>query len=47
MASAIQSSTRISSSVAAGLVAHIMPWMPNPADRSSPKIAGPEALPGK
>ena len=47
MAPAIQSVTRISSSVAAGLVAHDMPLTLSPAETSSPRIAGPEAWQGK
>ena len=42
-----QSSTWVSSSVHAGLVAHNMPWMPRPAESISPRIDGPEALQGK
>ena len=42
-----QSSTWVSSSVQAGLVAHSMPCTPRPAESSSPRIDGPEALAGK
>ena len=35
-----QSMTCVSSSVAAGLVIHIMPWTPSPAESSSPRIEG-------
>ena len=39
-----QSSTWVSSSVQAGLVAHSIPWTPRPAESSSPRIEGPELL---
>ena len=42
-----QSSTCVSSSVQAGLVAQSMPCTPSPAESSSPRMAGPEALAGK
>ena len=42
-----QSIRWVSNSVQAGLVSHIMPWTPRPADSSSPRTAGPEELPGK
>src|SRR5579883_25155 len=45
--SAIQSSTCVSSSVQAGLVAQSIPCTPSPADKSSPRIDGPEVLAGK
>jgi hypothetical protein len=44
---AIQSSTCVSSSVQAGLVAQSMPCIPNPAESNSPRIDGPELLAGK
>ncbi len=47
VSSASQSSTRVSSSVAAGLVDQSMPCTPRPADSSSPSTAGPEAFAGK
>ena len=45
--SAIQSSTCVSNSVHAGLVAHSIPCTPKPAESSSPKMLGPEVLAGK
>ena len=42
-----QSSTWVSSSVHAGLVAQSMPCTPNPEESRSPRIEGPEALAGK
>jgi hypothetical protein len=42
-----QSSTCVSSSVHAGLVAHSIPCTPRPAASNSPRIAGPEAFAGK
>ncbi len=45
--SAIQSSTCVSSSVQAGLVAHSMPCTPRPAESNSPRMDGPELLAGK
>jgi hypothetical protein len=42
-----QSRTCVSNSVAAGLVCHNMPCTPNPADSSSPRMDGKEALAGK
>src|SRR5689334_24982412 len=39
-----QSSTCVSSSVQAGLVAQSMPCTPSPDDNRSPKIDGPDAL---
>jgi hypothetical protein len=42
-----QSSTCVSSSVQAGLVAHIMPCTARPAESISPRIEGPDALAGK
>ena len=42
-----QSSTWVSSSVQAGLVAHNMPCTPRPAESSSPRMEGPLALAGK
>jgi hypothetical protein len=42
-----QSMTWVSSSVAAGPVAHSMPCTPRPAESSSPRTAGPEELAGK
>lgn len=47
MRSTSQSSTWVSSSVQAGLVAHNIPWTPRPADTNSPRIDGPETLAGK
>ena len=44
---AIQSSTCVSSSVQAGLVAQSMPCTPSPAESSSPRMEGPELLAGK
>ena len=44
---AIQSSTCVSSSVQAGLVAHNMPCTPRPAESNSPRMDGPELLAGK
>ena len=44
---AIQSSTCVSSSVQAGLVAQSMPCTPSPALSSSPRMDGPELLDGK
>lgn len=43
----IQSSSRVSSSVAPGLVAHSIPFTPSPALKSSPMIAGKLPLHGK
>ena len=37
-----QSSTWVSSSVQAGLVAHSMPCTPRPDDNKSPRMEGPE-----
>ena len=45
--SAVQSTTTVSSSVQAGLVAQSMPCTPSPAESSSPRIAGPEEFDGK
>jgi hypothetical protein len=45
--SASQSSTTVSSSVAAGDVAHNMPCTPSPDDSRSPSTAGPDAFAGK
>ena len=45
--SANQSRTCCSSSVAAGLVTHDMPWTPSPAETRSPSTDGPEVLAGK
>src|SRR3990170_3875836 len=42
-----QSITRVSSSVQAGLVTHIIPCTPRPAASSSPSTEGGELLPGK
>jgi len=42
-----QSSTCVSSSVQAGLVAHSIPCTPNPEETRSPSIAGGDAFPGK
>ncbi len=42
-----QSSTRVSTSVQAGLVAQSMPWTASPEAASSPKIEGNEAFDGK
>ena len=42
-----QSSTWVSSSVQAGLVAQSMPCTPRPEESRSPRIDGPEALAGK
>ena len=42
-----QSIRWVSSSVQAGLVTHIIPCTPSPAESSSPRIAGPEVLAGK
>src|SRR5439155_1579741 len=42
-----QSSISVSTSVQPGLLAHNMPCTPSPAERSSPRMAGPDALPGK
>src|SRR5215472_17651484 len=42
-----QSITCVSSSVHAGLVDQSIPCTPNPEDRRSPRIPGPEALHGK
>src|SRR5215475_4624771 len=42
-----QSSTRVSSSVHAGLVAHSIPCTSRPDDNKSPRIAGPDAFEGK
>ena len=42
-----QSSTWVSSSVQAGLVAQSIPCTPRPAESSSPRIDGPELLDGK
>ena len=44
---AIQSMTRVSSSVQAGEVAQDMPWTPSPAESISPSTEGPEMLLGK
>ena len=45
--STIQSSTCVSSSVQAGLVAQSIPCTPRPAESSSPRIDGPELFDGK
>jgi len=45
--SASQSMTCCSSSVAAGLVTHDIPWTPSPAETRSARVAGPEVLAGK
>src|SRR5271163_4301539 len=42
-----QSRTCVSSSVHAGLVDQSMPCTPNPEERRSPRIPGPDALQGK
>ena len=42
-----QSSTWVSSSVQAGLVAQSIPCTPRPEESKSPRMAGPEALAGK
>ena len=42
-----QSSTRLSSSVQAGLVAQSIPWTPNPLDSRSPRTDAGEELAGK
>ena len=44
--SASQSMTCCSSSVAAGLVTHDMPWTPSPAETRSPSTEGPRCWPG-
>lgn len=45
--SASQSSTTVSSSVAAGLVAQSMPWVPRPELTRSASTLGPLVLAGK
>ena len=47
MSSAIQSSTWVSISVQAGLVAHSIPCTPRPAESSSPSTDDPERFEGK
>src|SRR5450432_4342867 len=42
-----QSSTSVSSSVHAGLVAHSIPCTPSPEESRSPRIEGPDVLLGK
>ena len=46
-ASTSQSMTRVSSSVQAGLVDHIIPWTPRPADTNSPRMDGGDESAGK
>ena len=45
--SANQSMTRVSTSVAAGLVAQSMPCTPSPDESRSPRMAGPDTFAGK